>query len=46
MAIKVARLMKVHNLLKARADLFAERGSPEHLRSDNSPEFAAELVRG
>ena len=38
MAIKVARLMKAHHLLEALADLFAERGPPEHLRSDNGPE--------
>ena len=27
------------------ARLFVERGTPEHIRSDNGPEFTAKLVR-
>jgi transposase InsO family protein len=27
------------------ADLFLDRGAPEYIRSDNGPEFTAELVR-
>ena len=27
-------------------EVFAEKGTPEHLRSDNGPEFVAESVRG
>ena len=27
-------------------EVFAEKGTPEHLRSDNGPEFVAEAVRG
>jgi transposase InsO family protein len=46
MAHMVTRSMKAHHVLEALADLFAERGPPEHLRSDNDPEFTAELVRG
>lgn len=26
-------------------DLFVEHGPPEHIRSDNGPEFAAKAVR-
>ena len=31
--------------LEVLADLFARHGPPEHLRSDNGPEFTAKLVR-
>ena len=27
------------------ADLFADRGPPDHIRSDNGPEFTAKVVR-
>ena len=45
MAIKVARKIRVHDVLEVLADLFARDGPPEHLRSDNGPEFTAKLVR-
>ena len=31
--------------LEVLADLFARHGPPQHLRSDNGPEFTAQLVR-
>ncbi len=45
LAIKVARRTRAHDVLDVLADLFAEHGPPEHLRSDNGPEFTAMLVR-
>ncbi len=45
MAIKVARKIRAHDVLEVLADLFARHGPPEHLRSDNGPEFTAKLVR-
>ena len=44
-AIKVARRIRAHDVLEVLADLFARYGPPEHLRSDNGPEFTAKLVR-
>ena len=43
MAIKVARKIRAHDVLEVLADLFARHGPPEHLRSDNGPEFTARL---
>jgi transposase InsO family protein len=45
LAIKVARKIRAHDVLEVLADLFARYGPPEHLRSDNGPEFTAKLVR-
>ena len=45
LAIKVARKIRAHDVLEVLADLFARHGPPEHLRSDNGPEFTAKLVR-
>ena len=45
LAIKVARRIRAHDVLEVLADLFARYGPPEHLRSDNGPEFTAKLVR-
>ncbi|MDH3207854.1 MAG: IS3 family transposase [Gemmatimonadota bacterium] len=45
LAIKVARTIRAHDVLEVLADLFARHGPPEHLRSDNGPEFTAKLVR-
>ena len=33
-------------MLEVLAELFVSRGAPEHIRSDNGPEFAATAVRG
>ena len=45
LAIRVARRMTSHDVLYALADLFLEYGIPEHIRSDNGPEFVAKAVR-
>jgi len=43
LAIVVARRLRADDVLQALADLFVERGPPDHIRSDNGPEFAATL---
>ena len=45
LAIRVERRMTSHDVLWALADLFLEYGVPEHIRSDNGPEFVATAVR-
>jgi transposase InsO family protein len=45
LAIKVARKLTSQDVLEKLADLFITRGLPEHIRSDNGPEFAARAVR-
>lgn len=45
LAIKVARRMKNEDVMHVLADLFIERGQPDHLRSDNGSEFTAEAIR-
>jgi transposase InsO family protein len=45
LAIDVARRMKCDDVLERLAWLFATRGVPEHIRSDNGPEFTAKVVR-
>jgi putative transposase len=45
LAIVVARKLKSDDVLHTLAELFAEHGVPEHLRSDNGPEFTAKVVR-
>ena len=39
------RRFRSDDVLAVLADLFVEHGSPEHIRSDNGPEFAAIAVR-
>jgi putative transposase len=46
LAIRVARRMTSHDVLYALSELFLEYGIPEHIRSDNGPEFVAKAVRG
>jgi transposase InsO family protein len=46
LAIVVARRLRADDVLQALADLFVERGPPDHIRSDNGPEFAAKAVHG
>ena len=43
LAIVVARKIRSHDVLEVLADLFVRHGPPEHLRSDNGPEFTAKL---
>ncbi len=45
LAIRVARRIRTEEVLELLAELFALRGTPEHLRSDNGPEFCARAVR-
>ncbi len=45
LAIVVARRLTSHEVLITLADLFLEYGVPEHIRSDNGPEFVAKAVR-
>jgi len=46
LAIRVQRRMTSHDVLYALSELFLEHGIPEHIRSDNGPEFVAKAVRG
>ncbi len=41
LAIVVARRLRSDDVLQCLADLFVAHGPPEHLRSDNGPEFIA-----
>jgi putative transposase len=45
LAIRVARRITSHDVLYALSELFVEHGIPEHIRSDNGPEFVATAVR-
>jgi len=45
LAIHVARQLKAEDVLDCLTWLFASRGVPEHIRSDNGAEFTAEKVR-
>ena len=45
LAIKVARSIRSHDVLDCLADLCMMKGVPEHIRSDNGPEFTARVVR-
>lgn len=45
LAITVARRLNSDDVLATLADLFVERGPPEHIRSDQGPEFIAKAVR-
>ena len=46
LAIDVARKLKSDDVLERLSELFVLRGVPEHIRSDNGPEFTAKAVRG
>ena len=46
LAIDVARRLSGDDVLERLSDLFVRRGVPEHIRSDNGPEFTAKAVRG
>ena len=45
LAIRVARRMTNHDVLYTLSELFLEHGVPEHIRSDNGPEFVAKAIR-
>jgi putative transposase len=45
LAILVARRLRADDVLACLADPFIVHGVPDHIRSDNGPEFAAKAVR-
>jgi transposase InsO family protein len=45
LAIVVERRLGSDDVLHCLTDLFVNHGSPEHIRSDNGPEFTAKAVR-
>jgi len=44
-AIRVARRLRSTDVIDVLSDLFALRGIPDHVRSDNGPEFVAKRER-
>jgi len=45
LALHVARKLTGHDLVEVMERLVAERGAPEHIRSDNGSEFIARILR-
>jgi transposase InsO family protein len=45
LAIDVGRKVTSEDVLERLTDLFVRRGVPQHIRSDNGPEFTAKAVR-
>jgi len=45
LAIVPGRALKSEDVIETLADLFVERGAPEHIRSDNGPELCSRAVR-
>ncbi len=45
LAIRVDRKIKANDVIDTLSDLFITRGIPQYIRSDNGPEFVAELLR-
>jgi putative transposase len=45
LALRVARRLNSYDLIETLADVMLEHGVPEHIRSDNGPEFAARKLR-
>jgi putative transposase len=45
LAIRAARRLGRYEVIEALADVMLFRGTPEHIRSDNGPEFVAEELR-
>jgi putative transposase len=45
LAIVAERSLKSDDVLDCLAELFVKHGPPEHIRSDNGPEFTAKVVR-
>ncbi len=41
----VARKFPAHDIQGILAELFVEKGVPEHIRSDNGPEFVAKEIK-
>lgn len=45
LALKVARSITSEDVIDTLAELFAMRGVPKHIRSDNGPEFVSKAIR-
>ncbi len=45
LSIRVARKLRSTDVIDVLSDLFILRGVPEHIRSDNGPEFVAKAVQ-
>jgi len=45
LTLRVARQCRATDVLETLADLFVTHGAPAYLRSDNGPEFTAQVVR-
>ena len=45
LSIKVARRITAQDVIYELGELFLEKGIPEHIRSDNGPEFTARAIR-
>ena len=45
LAIRAARSIRSADVIEALAELMVTRGVPDHIRSDNGPEFTAQAVR-
>ena len=45
LALRVARRLNSYDLIETLADVMLEHGVPEHIRSDNGPEFVALKLR-
>jgi transposase InsO family protein len=45
LALQVARQLTAHDLIEVMERLVAERGVPEHIRSDNGSEFIARILQ-
>ena len=46
LAIRTARRIRSDDVIHTLTELFVINGAPEHIRSDNGPEFTARVVRG
>jgi putative transposase len=45
LAVRVARKLDSHDVIEVLAELYLARGVPEHIRSDQGPEFIAAAVK-
>jgi len=45
LAIRVDRKITANDVIDTLADVFIRRGTPQFIRSDNGPEFVAQLIR-
>lgn len=46
LAIRVARHLTSYDVIEVLAELFIIHGTPDFIRSDNGPEFTADVIRG